>query len=725
MLCLPKHIITPLAGGLIAMMALLGACDKRPAPGHVLEKNAEFTVSTDSVVQGEWLAWAGDDGKWHCNVTAASLDSVHATTDSMRFTQGTRWQPTGAHVAFPRYDSPQPLLNALFFMSTDAVAAHHSAAGITVTTDTIGALHAVDLSLALVEPHRCMDLLRACVDSAGTVRSTSGHWPIFTHRSLWVQAAWEVYLSTGDKNWLKWAHGVATKTLLQDQELIHQSTGLLQGANASSHGHWLYPAWMLPIDQYATMSLANNIYFARAMDIVNEMGNELGLTRDDVPGSAVNRHVDAINQLLWDENRGYYSAMLYGTVYKVQAPVADNLAQALAVMWNIASDDRAATLIEKTPIVHQGVGDYYPTPKNQEPCFMTTHWPITQAYWNLASAAVSNEFALRSGWAALIRAQAFFASSHIRPMSAPDNDLEMGAASLAMTLRAMAGIRLTTDGIEFAPSVPSCFGGRKTLSGLPYRDAVLNISIDGTGNEVASMTVDGKAVEGSFLPATITGEHEVVITLTQGHTATNHITLARANTCLPTIPQAVWTPDSGFIENFDAAKAYKMLINGVKSYSVSDSAFRLPPTGDFAEISLISANKFGYSHCTPPRLLIKGERHTVDVNDPQVCTIDSMNRVLHLRVNVKRGGAYLLDVTYKTTGLCDLRGVMVNSHPVGWLVLPAMHMPSAFQTSNVIEVELLRGDNSIDITAARELPASGESRLGIVRIYKNNQKYRL
>ena len=88
MLCLPKHIITPLAGGLIAMMALLGACDKRPAPGHVLEKNAEFTVSTDSVVQGEWLAWAGDDGKWHCNVTAASLDSVHATTDSMRFTQG-------------------------------------------------------------------------------------------------------------------------------------------------------------------------------------------------------------------------------------------------------------------------------------------------------------------------------------------------------------------------------------------------------------------------------------------------------------------------------------------------------------------------------------------------------------------------------------------------------------------------------------------------------------
>lgn len=166
-----------------------------------------------------------------------------------------------------------------------------------------------------------------------------------------------------------------------------------------------------------------------------------------------------------------------------------------------------------------------------------------------------------------------------------------------------------------------------------------------------------------------------------------------------------------------------MVINGVRTYSINDSAFALPATGDLAEISLVSANKFGYSHCTPPRLLIKGETHTLGVDD--VAGNDTTGQALRLEVSVLQGGNYLIDVNYHATRGCDLRQLLVNTHTAGVLALPRADMPSAFLTSNVLEVELLRGNNVIEIIPLPSLPRTGTAQVQNVRIYKNNQKYRL
>ena len=706
---------------LTIMSAALFSCGHRQAP-HVLAENPSFGVAADSVWQGFWTASATADGAIQCNVTAAALRQARRDTSNTHFTQRTPWKPGKQIVDGPQFSSQFPLVDALYRLSSDDIINHHGGSSYAQVTDTIALLHAMNLALAAVEPRRCINVLRSCVGSDSILHLTGGPWPIYTHCLLWAQAAWETYLVTADEQWLRWAHAVLTRTLASDEHLL-QDNGLLQGATYTLDEHTLYPAWMQPIDKFTCTTLAGNIAMAHAYVIANEMSAELGLEENQHYADAATHLTTAINQQMWDENRGCYSAMLYGMVHKMASPVADNMAQAQAVMWDIANDDRASTLVEKNPITNEGITNYYPARTHVEPFFDSPTWPLTQAYWNIACATVDNEYALRSGLAAMIRAQAFFTSQRITVQGRPDNSFLMGAASMAMTLRVIMGIKFVADGIEFTPCVPSCFDGKKTLTGLRYRNAVLNITVHGTGNDVERLEIDGHAAEGNFLPANLTGTHQIDVHVRQGHTSSGRITLARAGTVLPAIPQVVWTPDSGFIEGYSTNGAYKMVINGVRTYSVNDSACALPATDDLAEISLVSANKFGYSHCTPPRLLIKGESHTLGVDN--TLTGDSIGQTLRLEVTVRQGGNYLIDVNYHAIEGCDLRRLLVNTHEAGVLALPSADVPSAFLTSNVLEVELLRGNNVIEIAPLPSVPYTGIARVQNVRIYKNNQKYRL
>ena len=718
-----QGLTTMLVTVLAIMWAALFSCAHHQAP-HVLAENRAFGVDADSVWQGSWTARTTADGAIQCNVTAAALQQALPRTGNIHFVQGTAWHP-GKHADhWPQFSSQHlPLVDALFGLSADDIINRHAGSGYAQVTDTIALLHAMNLSLAAIEPQRCINVLRSCVGNDSILRLTGGTWPIYTHCLLWAQAAWETYLVTADKQWLRWAHAVLARTLAADEYLLLPNSGLLQGATYSPDERLLYPAWMQPVDKFTCATLAGNIAMARAYVIANEMRAELGLEESQQYADASAHLTAAINQQMWDENRGCFSAMLYGMVHKMASPVADNMAQALAVMWDIANDDRAVTLVEKNPVTNEGINNYYPARTGIEPYFGSPTWPLTQACWNLACAAVDNEYALRSGLAAMMRAQAFFTSQRITLQGQPDNSFLMGAASMAMTLRVMMGIKFVADGIEFSPRVPSCFDGNKTLAGLHYRDAVLNITVHGTGNDVERMEIDGKPVEGNFLHANLTGTHRVDVHVRQGRTSTGRITLARTGTVLPPIPQVVWTPDSGYIEGFQSTGAYTMVRNGVRPYSINDSASALPATGDLAEISLVSANKFGYSHCTPPRLLIKGETHTLGVDD--VAGNDTTGQALRLEVSVLQGGNYLIDVNYHATRGCDLRQLLVNTHTAGVLALPRADMPSAFLTSNVLEVELLRGNNVIEIIPLPSLPRTGTAQVQNVRIYKNNQKYRL
>lgn len=83
---------------------------------------------------------------------------------------------------------------------------------------------------------------------------------------------------------------------------------------------------------------------------------------------------------------------------------------------------------------------------------------------------------------------------------------------IRMFLNSIFGINLKEDGIYFTPlGMP---GERKIkLENIPYRDAVLNITVHGYGNRVKNVLINGKKQDEAFLPAIVEGKVNIDIML--------------------------------------------------------------------------------------------------------------------------------------------------------------------------------------------------------------------
>ena len=257
-----------------------------------------------------------------------------------------------------------------------------------------------------------------------------------------------------------------------------------------------------------------------------------------------------------------------------------------------------------------------------------------------------------------------------------------------MVLRVFAGIRLTPDGIEFAPTVPDCMTGNKTLLNFAYRNATLDITIVGTGNDIELMTLDGQVVEGNFLPADLQGHHNVLIKLRRGKDGSHKVTMASA-AVLPPTPDVTWQVDLGHITSWQADLGYQLVINGARSYSISDSTFKLPPLPPLAQASVVAANRYGFS---------LPSRHTVSYSNPPIfiSTPDSTLQADTLALNIRtdRAGTYYACADYTITEGCDIILIEANGHQQGVLYLPATGTVAA-QRSAFTTLRLLRGNNRI------------------------------
>jgi len=679
----------------------------------VIVQNATFTLTGDTLRQGGMVAAASPKGDRIVTSvgTAALLDTLRSWSGGARYTHGKPWHGGGgAAVGLPTYASDQPLVDALCLMSGERAAAA-GASGRYGTGRGVSSSRlccSIFLSLAWLQPAASMATLRSLVDRDTLIVQREGQWPVVSDHLGWVAAAWEVYLATGNREWLRYSHRAACKTLEADCAVLQDGvTGLMHGggysaAGANGAGSTNHLWWMGYNDVFDCQSLGNNVLAARALGIVDEMAEELGVASD--AAQQAERFKDAINQRLWNEADGRYCAFLYGgAAYPMQSPTTDNTSQALCVLWGIADDDRAENLIAHTPTGDCGVNvTYPPTAAAVEPYFANPSWATTQALWNMAAAYTGNQNALRRGLGALYRAQILYQSQGISLAGTSVDELGTSAANLAMTYRVLAGITLKPEGIEFNPMVPTGMEGTKHIKGLKYRAAELDITIEGSGNNVESMTDNGKAVESAFLPHDISGKHQVVIKLSHAHHATQRVTLHHNEVELPATADVRWRGDSGVIVGFDPAADYRLVVNGEQRGSIVDSVFALPDMDDFAVLAVVCRGDYGYGYVSRPLPALS--------LTPQMAVFaDSVGGHTSMTVSVAQGGDYLLDVGYSPTGSLDVRQVTVNTHHMGTVVMARDDVSHAQGSglcySNMVVVKLLRGDNRIEFEQVR-LPKS-------------------
>ena len=635
------------------------------------------------------------------------------------------WRIDAENRDFPQFASPYTLVDALYNMAiADIVRCQRPdgtyRAGVEwdgVWTRDVS--YSIYLALAYLDPARAMESLKAKVKNDRIIQDTGtgGSWPVSTDRIVWIMAAWEIYKVTADKDWLRYAYDVARNSIEDDRLVaLDRATGLMHGEQ--SYLDWRsqsYPRWMQPKDIYESMCLGTNVAFAQAFFALDAMADELGVDTDYKDQGK--RIKDAINQNLWQEEKGYYSAYLYGGVMPVKSPSLDNLGQALSVIFGIADDDRAETLVERTPITTFGTPSIYPRRTEVTPYHNDAVWPFVQAYWNIAAARVGNENVLRRGLGAMYRAAALFgthkelfvASTGDYSGTPVNSDAQLWSSTgcVAMIFRVFAGMEFKTGGIEFNPFIPSCFPASMSIKGFRYRNAVIDLEIEGAGNDIAEIEIDGRRTDDNFFPASMEGQHSIHITMKQGREYSQNATVTAIED-MPDTPVTTTRADgSDSVLNAAAGAKYATIEKGSANFTTRaivahgakyESFMSCPADVTAADaVKIYQCEEFA----TPGTSLVEGTRskHFVEIST-------TANTDISIPVVVPAAGTYYVDVRYangsgpiNTDNRCAVRMLFVNTHLQGAIVMPQRGSGEWLNTgfSNRLSVDLLGGKNVLQI----------------------------
>ncbi len=366
---------------------------------------------------------------------------------------------------------------------------------------------------------------------------------------VWLTAAWNHYLATGDRTFLANAYQTAVNTLNARRSASFDSTyGLFQGPSFFNDGIAGYPAppadateskggyvGSYPTDKLMTLS-TNTLYYS-AFRSAALMASALARPAAEV--TAQNAAADAlkssINQHFWIPAKGTYGYLIHngdGGPSGALDPSEEGTGLSFAVLFGIASTDQARSIMQNAHVQPHGIVDVYPHFPRYDDSRPGRHnvsvWPMIQGYWAEAAARTGNQarFATEvTTLAALANTSGGFYEIYNFLSGAPDGGWQTGGhwgpvrdqtwsatAYLRMVYDGLFGMNLTPDGITWTPTLPWGWGD-VTLSGLRYRAANLDVTLRGSGNVISSFKVDGVAQSDHFLPATLSGSHSLEITM--------------------------------------------------------------------------------------------------------------------------------------------------------------------------------------------------------------------
>lgn len=641
--------------------------------------------------------------------------------------------------AKPKFESDQPLVDALFNLSLEEAILNIEPDSTLRTGAKWGGVWTRDVSYSILlafayhEPEVAKISLMRKVKRNRIIQDTGsgGAYPVSSDRTTWALAAWEIYKTTGDVTWLRTAHDIIKNTLDDDAKVLASGTGLYRGE--SSFLDWreqTYPKWMSNMDIYVSENLGTNVVHYQAHVILSEMAKLLGEPWRPYQNRA-DEIKDAINERLWVPSKGYYGNFLYGRNELNLSDRYEALGEALAVLFEVADESRARTIISRSPLTPFGATCIYPQIPDIPPYHNNGIWPFVQSYWNLAAAKAGNEAVLNHGLAAIYRAGGLFLTNYENFVAESGDFLgtEINshrmlwsmAGNLAMVHRVFMGISFEPTGIRFAPVVPSTYPGIKRLSNFSYRNAVLDISVVGTGNKISEVTIDGETVNKAFLPGDISGKHTVEIKLSNEPMQSQEINMVDNAFTLPNPlvsieeDKLVWKPiegangyniykDGEVIANIDWTD-YEVVLDGYAEYKVSAVDDRgvesftsepvlVVPDEDIQLVDMVSfaeRSDRAYSNFTG-----KG---FVEISN-------GLNREVNLWVDAPISGKYLIDLRYSngegpwnTENKCAIRSLYVNDNYAGALVFPQRGTDewSDWGYSNSDVVELKAGRNEMNI----------------------------
>ena len=491
---------------------------------------------------------------------------------------------------------------------------------------------------------------------------------------------------TGDSQWLDESRKVVKATLDDDLGLLYdRRSGLFRGqSTVPTEAARSFPDWMGLSDRYASMGLTVNVLYLRALEILEMMNNESGITDPDI-AALRQRLAPAINDCLWIPNLNRYSQYLYSEPYPIASQASDNLGQSLAIIYGAATAEMASALVGHNPVTMRGIEALHPTPHNADSIYSGPS-AMVMGWWNLAALKAGNGDALTAGIGTLCRSAALRG----------DGD----AAIASLPLRIIAGIELTTRGISFHPFVPQAFGGVKRLTGIIYRDSEIDITVRGTGCTIDTFRLDGRITPEHIVPAGIVpGSHHVEIVLADDVLPAGKVNIAD-KAVMPATPDVRWTGlREALIREGSGDADFAVYLNGDFDEEIINPKYSLYEAPVFTAVSIAplrDESVWGYAGAP--------YYYYPDSSFAMVIPFGERGADEELDIDVPQAAIYFASVSFANTTETDLRknrpvafAAEVNGQPVGLFVGHRVEPPLLRAWSNMLALTLPKGKIKIRV----------------------------
>ncbi|UOG75244.1 glycogen debranching protein [Hymenobacter tibetensis] len=682
-----------------------------------------------------------------------------------------RWQQQLNTSEFPQYTSDYPLLDALYNLALEEAKRAVESDGTFRTGQewagvwTRDISYSILLSQAMLQPEVAKtSLLRKVTSDSRIVQDTGtgGAYPCSTDRIIWATAAWEIYVTTGDEEWLKQVYPIIKNTI-EDDELVayaaSSATAVVQPSQATEHSEgnpvgrltnlvrgessfldWreqTYPEWMQPADIYESESLGTNAAHYQGNKVLALIAHKLG--EPDVARLAnarADRIKAGINQHLWLPDKGYYGQYRYGRVFQQTSPKSEALGEALAVLFEVADEERSKSVVAHTPVMDYGVPCIYPQIPGVLPYHNNGVWPFVESYWGLAAAKTANETAFMESIAAVTRPAALFLTNK-ENFVASNGDfagtqvnssvmLWSLSGTLGLVYKGLFGLDPQAHGLTFRPFVPHALQGTRHLTGFRYRQAILDIELHGYGNTIRTITLDGAPLPQATVPGNLTGQHTLHIELANEAVpvASQHKVAHHVAPITPSVTYEAgwvrWTAVAG-------AQAYQVLCNGKPVARTIDTSFPVPSPTVYTEYQVLAVDTHGFESFASEPLLIDVEKVRYVFEFDAACppsneacqgytgrgvveTSTSVNQTVSVRVDIPVSGLYAADFRYangngpiNTSNKCAIRTLRNGEQFLGTVVLPQRGAEewSNWGFSNAVLAPLLEGSYVLTLSLER------------------------
>ena len=396
---------------------------------------------------------------------------------------------------------------------------------------------------SLLEPQIAKNTLYAVLDKnekgEPIVQPDNQWWD----KVIWIYGAWNHYLVTGDREFLKVSYGVATRLLaLMRKDHFDSEFGLFKGPSFFNDGIAGSPAPPAPAEDTGStfvldhpntdriMALSTNCLYVAGYRTAAKMAAELGEPKGEEEKLAAEL-TQTIRKRFWMPKDGRFGYFIHGA-----APLRGQLdasqegtGLSYAILFDIATPAQARSILSRTHREPLGIVDVYPHFERYSDAHPGRHnvlvWPVVQGLWARAAAhqrdlKVFNEELTHLTQLAQGSQWNFYEiydgksgkveggwQSGIHFGSVPHQTWS-ASAYLSMVLNGVFGLRFSTTGLTFQPLVPAEWSGAK-LTGIAYRNATLDIQIKGQGSHLASLTLDGvPSITGKIAPS-LRGKHTV------------------------------------------------------------------------------------------------------------------------------------------------------------------------------------------------------------------------